>query len=162
MNKNTGLGRRKCIRVLGLSLVELIVAMVVIASLAGIAVPRYQNSLMRYRVERAAQRLIADFDLVRSQTRTLGDSRVLVFSTGTERYGIRKITGFNTYEENYIVDLAVTPYHIDIVSADFGGNTTVTFDGYGVPDSGGTVVLKAGGVEKTVTLNADTARATVP
>ena len=145
----------------GFSLVELVVAMVIVAALAGIAMPRYQNALLRYRVDRAAKRLVADFELIRSETRSLGASRSVLFDVGSDTYGVTHMGALDSSASTYSVDLADAPFHVDVVSADFGGDATVAFNGYGVPDSGGTVVLQAGTIQKTVTLDADTAKATV-
>jgi hypothetical protein len=62
---------------------------------------------------------------------------------------------------NYQVDLAGEPHRITLVSANFGGDPNVMFDTYGAPDSGGTVVVRAGGTDKTITLNPDTGKASV-
>ena len=42
-----------------------------------------------------------------------------------------------------------------------GGDAVVIFDGYGMPDSGGSVDITAGGVTKTIQLDPDTGRAVV-
>ncbi len=143
----------------GFSLFELVVAMVVVAALAGMAGPRFHHSLMRYRVDRAATKLVSDFALLRTEVRAMGDSRSMGFNVSTDQYGIAKMDSLDRRSEIYLIDLAEAPYHVDIVSVDFGGDTSVTFNAYGVPDSGGTVELQAGGFVKKIVLDADTARA---
>ncbi len=49
--------------------------------------------------------------------------------------------------------LSDAPYYAQLVSAAFGGDEVVTFDGYGLPDSGGTVVVGVGGVTRNVVLD---------
>jgi hypothetical protein len=57
-----------------------------------------------------------------------------------------------------------------LVSADFDGETSVTFDAYGRPWSGappaslaaGTVVIAAGGWQRSVVVNATTGKASLP
>ena len=61
----------------------------------------------------------------------------------------------------YSVLMADPPYRSTLVSADFGGDATVKFDGFGVPDSGGTVVVAAGGISVTVVLDANTGEAAI-
>jgi hypothetical protein len=60
-----------------------------------------------------------------------------------------------------VVDLSAAPYEISTVTANFSGDETVTFTGYGIPTSGGTVVLTCNGHSSTVTLNAATGDVTV-
>jgi hypothetical protein len=54
----------------------------------------------------------------------------------------------------YGVDLAAAPYSVSLVSADFGGASAVTFNGYGAPSSGGQVVVASGNQQRTIRLNA--------
>ncbi len=64
----------------------------------------------------------------------------------------------------YWVSLAAAPYGATLVSAAFGApaKATVTFDRFGSPSAGGTVVVRVGDVDQTVTLDAATGRATLP
>ena len=48
-----------------------------------------------------------------------------------------------------------------VLSADFGGQSRVSFDGYGVPSAGGSAVVQVGQTQKTVWLDAATGKATV-
>ena len=58
----------------------------------------------------------------------------------------------------YVVALADEPYNASIASVDFGADTFVVFDGYGVPDSSGFVVIQSGAYTKTIVLNQDSGR----
>lgn len=61
----------------------------------------------------------------------------------------------------YVTRFGGDPYHADILSASFGGGNTVVYDGYGIPDESGTVVVQVGDVRKTVVLSSYTQKATV-
>ena len=61
----------------------------------------------------------------------------------------------------YSVDLTKQPYSLDSATANFSNLATVSFDGYGTPTSGGTVVLKAKSHTCTVTLNGTTGDVTI-
>ena len=45
------------------------------------------------------------------------------------------------------------------MSATFGGDAAVTFDGYGVPSAGGRIVISAGQYQKTIVLDAASGKA---
>lgn len=143
----------------GFSLVELVMVMAIIAMLSGIALPRYESALARYRVERAARRIVLDLAAARTEARTSNTSHVVQFGPGLEAYRI--LEGERVKDGFEVIRLSKAPYHVDVVSANFNGTTSVTFDVYGVPNAGGTVVLQAGDFQKTITLDADTARATM-
>ena len=61
----------------------------------------------------------------------------------------------------YAVSLSADPYAATVASAAFGGAASVTFDRYGQPAAGGTVVVAVGTVQRTVTLDATSGLATV-
>jgi len=61
----------------------------------------------------------------------------------------------------YVTKLTDEPYRAELISANLGGDAQVTFDGYGVPDSGGTIVVRHSGVQKTIVLNEYSGRAEV-
>ena len=54
-----------------------------------------------------------------------------------------------------VVDLSVEPYAAIILSADFGDDAVIVFDGFGLPDSGGSVVVQVANHKKTITIDAE-------
>ena len=132
--------------------------MAIITALTGIALPRYENALMRYRVERAARRIIADLAAARVEARTTSTSHVVQFNANFDAYQI--LEGETIKDGFDMVFLSTAPYYVNVVGVDFSGSESVTFNGYGVPDAGGTITLQAGDTQKIITLDADTAKAT--
>lgn len=62
---------------------------------------------------------------------------------------------------DYRVELENSFYATSIVSIDFGGDAQLLFDGFGVPDSAGTVVVQSGRYQRTITVDPDTGEASV-
>ena len=143
------------------SLLEFILVIDIIAVLAAIASPRYAQSIARYRVDMAVRRVINDLTVARERARSLGTSQTVVFNTSTDSYQISGLEGLNDSSSTYTVVLSDKPYRADLISADFGGDSTVSFNGYGVPDSGGSVVLELGNTTKTIVLDAQLGKAEV-
>jgi hypothetical protein len=56
----------------------------------------------------------------------------------------------------YTVDLQKAPYSLDSATANFNSAQVLSFDGYGTPSSGGTIVLSAKNHQCTITVNAVT------
>jgi len=145
----------------GFSLIELLVVIAVIAIWAGIAIPRVANSLSYHRAEAAARRIVRDLELARRQARISSAALSVTFDPSSDSYELAGLQDMDHADEPYEVFLAQGPYRATIVSADFDGDEEIVFDGYGVPDSSGSVVIDVGGYQKTVTLDADTGRGKV-
>jgi hypothetical protein len=124
----------------------------IIAAFAAIAAPRYARSLARYRADSAARRIAADLAYARTAARAASASRTVEFKIVPSVYVIAGVVAAGRAPGTYEVPLGQEPYRASIVSADFGGDTKVVFNGFGIPGSGGTVVVRSGVVTKTVTL----------
>jgi hypothetical protein len=57
--------------------------------------------------------------------------------------------------------LAGEPYHVHLNSASFG-SADITFDIYGVPDDGGTIVISNNTQTRTITVDAASRRTFLP
>ena len=145
----------------GFSLLELVVVMVIMAILAAIATPRYGQAVARYRTASAARKVAADLTFARKRARISSTSQAVNFNVANNAYQLPGVADMKTAASDYSVALSSSPYKARIVSADFDGDGNVTFDGYGVPDSGGTVVVAVGDYSKTIVLDADSGKAEV-
>ena len=140
----------------GFTLVDLIMTLAIIVIVAAIAAPRYFNSLSRYRVEAAARRVAADIALTQWTAKSTSASRTIEFDSVTEQYQILTVTKLDKSGDPYIVNLQDPPYQAQLGLIDLGGDWQVTFDGFGIPDSGGFVDVQSGDVSYRVTLDAET------
>lgn len=123
--------------------------MAIMGILAAIAMPRYGNSISLHRVTSAAGRVVADIDGARRQARIVSASQTVAFEAESDSYSC----------SSGIVQLSQEPYRTDIVSVDFDGAIEIVFDGFGVPDRGGFVVLQVGTFQKTISVDADSGAA---
>lgn len=140
---------------------ELILVIAILGIVAGIAVPRFGNFIARRRVDAAATRIATDLALARREAKFSSSTLTVSFNVGADSYTLVGMDDPDHAGREYAVPLTEEPYNASITSADFGGDFEVIFDGYGVPDSGGTLVVAVGSYRKTLTLNADTGRVTV-
>ena len=149
---------RNCCR-LAFTLIELVLVTGIIAVLAAIAIPHYAGSIQRYRADAAARRIVSDLALAQSRANTTSTSQTVVFSVASNEYRIEAAAA--TTAGAYTVRHGSAPYQATLVTADFGGETQMSFDGYGVPTRGGTLTLRAGSVQRTIAVDATSGRAKV-
>ncbi len=155
MNLSCGSSRVPLIR-RAFSLLELVLILAIVAVVAAIAAPRYASSLANYRVEAAAQRIIRDLGVARAEARSGSTNITVTFDVANNNYGIAGVTSLESTSASANLTLSDAPYYAQLLSAAFGGDEVVTFDGYGLPDSGGTVVVGVGGVTRTIGLDNQT------
>lgn len=134
-------------------MLELALVVVIIGIISAIAIPRYAGAMSRHRLNLAADRVEADLEFARRQARLASSQRTVVFSSSLGVYRMTDLPGLDDPDATYEVRLGDEPYGVEIVKANLGGDQEIVFDGFGVPDSGGAIVLSAGGFQMTVTVD---------
>ena len=158
------------------TLIELIVVMVIIAIAAVLAVPMI-SSAADVQVRSAANMIAADLEYAKSMAISRQQNHSVVFDTANESYEVRDasetvISHPVKAGSDFVVDLQSDSRlsRVDIVSADFDSQTTVTFDYLGSPYSGtttanplnsGQISLQAGSFTMTVNVEPMTGYVTV-
>jgi type II secretion system protein H len=146
----------------GVSLLELMLVLAIIAIFAAMAVPRYGRASARYRLDLAARRLAADLRLAQTHAKITSSSHTVTFSAGSEQYQLLNVPALDGAPGTYTVLLSAEPYRTDLASVNLiNGASQITFSGWGLPDTGGTVVLSAGGQQKTIAVAADTGQVSI-
>lgn len=144
------------------SLVELVIVMIIVGMLAAMAIPRFAGATVRQRADAAARRLVADLNMAGRHAYQTGSSQTVVFNLTDHSYQMPGLIDPQRPGQEYVIELMDEPYLTRLVSVDFSGFEKVTFDGYGVPDNGGTIVIAAGDEKRTISVDADTGEAYLP
>ena len=126
------------------TLVELAVVLVVLGVLAGIAVPRYANFQAHQRVRAAVGRVYADLALAQRQAKFSSSSQTVTFDTAADSYTLDGMPHPDFSGIDYTVRLSQPPYEVKILAAAFGGDKQLVFNGFGEPDSAGSLVIQVG------------------
>jgi len=158
----TALGTSRLERIpAAFSLVELVLVLAIMVIVTAMAVPRYSNSVARYRADSAARRIASDLELVQSRAYSRNAMQSAIFSVSSNSYQISGISDLNHPGQPYIVRLADPPYFATLKSANFGGSSTISFDTYGQPANVGTIVVSVGIEQRTIIVDLSSGRAKV-
>ncbi len=152
---------RPCRR--GFTFIELLIVVLVLGIMFAAAVPRFSDSVVRLRLDAAARRIAADLAAAQARARATSSRQTIVFTVppAGSRYQIVGMPDPDRPGATYAVDLANAPYAAALKTVDLGGDTTLIYNGYGLPDSAGTIVVQAGRYTKTVAIDPDTGAAAV-
>lgn len=141
----------------GFSLPELVIVVLITGITAAVAMPKFVDSLQKYRVNNAADRVVGDLARAQSAAYAASTSRTVTFTVATSQYQLANVTSVDHPSGTYLVDLSQEPYNSKLVSV-FGqtGTQTITFNGYGQPSTGGNIVVAAGKFQKTIVVDPTT------
>jgi len=106
-----------------------------------------------------AQRVAADVAYTQRLAKTTSTSQTMVLTLSPAGYsvpGASALDGSGSYSVNLLSD----PYQASISSVSFAAST-ISFDRFGRPASGGTIVLQSGSITKTISVDADTGAVTI-
>jgi prepilin-type N-terminal cleavage/methylation domain-containing protein len=152
---------RNCQQLSGFSLLEMAIVVMILGILTSIATPMYFHALARGRVDAASRKIIADLAMVKSAAEVSSSARTIQFSSVNDGYTAVGVQDFDRPLSEYQLRVGSAPYWTNLVSVDFGGNESLVFDGFGRPDSAGTIVLQSGNLQRTIVVDAVTGEGVV-
>jgi len=148
----------------GYSIIELVLVMLIVGILAAITVPKVSGLAEDIREKAVVERLNEDLNYLRSMAISYHDTTWLVVDQAQNQYGLyigptvgtRVLVPDPQTGESFVLDLDSAYQDVVISSVNFGGASEVSFNWWGTPSSGGTVVLNS---SRTITLIAETGMA---
>lgn len=147
----------------GLTLVEIVIGVLIMGIVAAAGGIRYTTALQTTAVGQACRRLAADIETARHAARSRRQSVTLSFNTSAHTY---QLVGLVDPDRPSLTSTTVrlADYSPSLVlsSAAFGGDASLSFNEFGVPDSGGTARIAWGTTSQTVTVAAGTGSVSVP
>lgn len=147
----------------GFTLAETVIVLAIVGILAAIAVPRLSSSIALQRVEATARRIVVDLAFAQRRAKSSNAAQTVRFDTVTQEYIFVGMPHPDAPAREYGVSLQKEPYRATLVSVNLnnGNSNEIIFDVFGVPDGGGSVVISVGSHVRTITVDADTGKASV-
>ena len=147
-----------------MTLIELVVVLLVIGILAAVTTPRVADAMSSARIRATARLVVADISYAQHQARVQGAEKTIEFYPASDSYLLVGVADMNDSGQPYQVDLTSEPYEATLASAAFGSDGTVTkitFNRFGRPDFGGSLIVAVGSEQRTVVVDAVSGKATV-
>jgi len=145
----------------GFTLLELVIVVLILSITTSVAAPRYLDALSNFRCEATARRIAADIRHSRQQAQKTSASQSVVFDVSNNLVNMPSIADIDHRGEDYQFRLGQSEYQATLVSADFSGSSTLTFDIYGRPASSGTVMVSVGNNQRSIAVD-DSGHVTLP
>ena len=149
----------------GFTLAELILVLAILAIMAALVIPLSLGT-SDFQAVSAARMIAADLQYAQNMAITSQNPVTVTFDTSGESYSLSNESGLLIHPINKTEYTIIFPSRdgfekLDVVSSNFDGSASVTFDELGAPDNAGVVVLQAGVHIYRVEVAAATGRVTV-
>ena len=139
----------------GFTLVELVIVLFIFSILATAAAPTYRSALGSFRADATAKRLAADLEMARRQAKRTSVDQTVEFDVDDGLYVFIDMPDLDHPSQDYEVRLDDPAYNAMLMSADFNGDSEVTFNMYGQPDNAGTVTIQSGTFQRQIDVDAN-------
>lgn len=147
----------------GFTLMEAILVIAIVGILSATIIPKVFDLTGDVRERTLTERLVEDLNYLRNYAVTYHDTTWLVLDIPSNQYGLyvgpsalsRTLIPDPQTNESAVLDVDTEYPGVTLTSASFGGSSEVSFNYWGTPSNGGTVVIGA----RTVTLVPETGMA---
>ena len=154
----------------GITLIDLVVTILIIAITAATAAPRMTEALSAYRVRTAAEHVAADLNYARRYARITSSNCTASFTLDPPSYVLSGVPASNHSGADQAANLDDLGYGISFTTADFDGEAMVMFNQYGrpiVPSTGaplasGVITVQSGNASQNIVIDAATGKASLP
>ena len=140
----------------GFSLTEMLIVVLIMGIVAAVAQPRFAAALHAHQAVTLARHIAADIDTVRQTARAASNSKSITFNAGARTYTLNGVTNPDRRNAAYIVSLTNYSSVANFGTVNLGGDAVLSFNGFGFPDSSGTIQVIVGGSSKTINVDAVT------
>ncbi len=158
---------RHCCRA-GVTLVDLVITVMIVAILAAVAMPRFASTVSRLRTEAVARRIASDLNFARRTAIQTSRTTSVTFAAAPAGYTMTGVEHPAYPSQAYVVAVADIDGSVALQSFNFDGGPVLSFNTYGRPLVGsnalavGAVVVASGGHALSVVVDPSTGETSVP
>lgn len=135
------------------TLIEIVIVLMIVAIVAAAAAPKFNQSIIKFRLRAVAQRITADLSHACRLAQRNCTPQQVAFDVAGNRYTLTSASHLDRQAAPYRFSLAALEYDCRLISANFGGSPTVNFNIFGRPSSAGTIVVRCGSTAQTLSVN---------
>lgn len=136
----------------GFTLIEMVVAITLLAIAASVATPAFNDAIQHHRVHQAALRVSADLRLARRTAQHTGQTVHVDLDTDAHTVTIRDMMDLEKSDQSQTLSLQGSTYQCQISDIDLGGGNTITINGYGIYETNGSLTLRSGPHLRTIVI----------
>lgn len=138
----------------GFSLVELVVVVFVLGTIAAIAAPRFGYASSSYRLEAAIKKIENDLGYAVRSARAKSTTVELAFDPDTDRYTLVGVADPQNPKIDLTIDLRAMPYGVDLSDVRFSGTDSkvLVINGHGTIVNKGVVRIGLGSNARLIAL----------
>lgn len=126
------------------SLVEVVIALAIVGTIAAIVAPRMASRMDRAALDAAAARIGREIELVRERARASSRSATVAIDLARGRLTVAGIELGGIGDGSGVIDVSGSPYGVTIAAANFGGRSGIEIGPYGTPKRSGAIELRRG------------------
>ena len=105
--------------------------------------------------------MAADIALAQQRANNSSTSVTVSFNLASSSYQILGMPDLNQPAQTYTVSLAASPYSATLSAVSFGNGSSLTFNGFGMPQQGGSLRLGVADRQHTLTVDPSSGRVTI-
>jgi len=142
----------------GFSLVELVIVVFVLGTIAAIAAPRFGHASSSYRLEAAVKKLETDLGFAVRSARAQSTTVEFVFDPDNDRYTLVGVADPHNPKGDLTIDLSAMPYGVDLSDVRFSGpdSKVLVINGHGTIVNQGVVRIGLGSNARLIALGSNT------
>jgi prepilin-type N-terminal cleavage/methylation domain-containing protein len=148
------------------SLLEVVIVLIITSIMMSVAAPRVQSFIANDRIRRLGTQIVLDLTMARSEAIKRRTPIKVRFNEGGDYYEIEfpeRVASIDGKKSTYRVRLDdhSTGHKAEIRSVSLEGDDQFTFDQFGTPSLGGTIVIGSGDSETSITIDQANGNVTV-
>lgn len=146
----------------GFTLLEMSIVLVILSIIAVAAQLRFATALAEHRAATLTRQIVKHIELVRQSARATSTAKSLTINAVNQTYTLNGVTNPDRRSATFAVSLTNYVPRAAFGTVSLGGDSTLVFNGFGQPDSGGSIQVIVDGLTRAITIDSVSGNVTAP